>query len=1352
MDEPTHTCTRTHAYQQRSCDGTLHGLLPVGRTCALTVHAYILRSIYIYIDILVLLVRIPTFFLGADPNRPLHEWARTDSFDKGVSRRRSRNSRVGGALLNTRRSGQQPPRRQSWILSAGDTHQEEEEALEALHREEAGDASGPATPQRRRSSAAFKTPEGPQTRRGSNVMKFDNEKIQHEMRAIFDDVDIDQDGAIGIEEFVKLIHNWNSAGDIEEEYSEEFVKEIFQEIDLDGNGELDFGEFTLAFESLIERSMHGDNSVSLTSPSHLTGIDAAHFKAATARVAALEHDLVKQKLQHLAEKRELKELTESTTDQLDESLIEMADQEKHFHTQERKLELQVQHATDQIEALTSQLEGIQDELGKSEADRTGGSKLHRHETMELEEQLIEMTVGRDELLEENLVFSGEVERLNLVVNELQLEIEEVTAILQQVQNDRRSSPTATELEDALAELDSTRERLDEVQVENEALHAQLDAYELLARKAKMTERSLRDSLANLAERRRDSYPSKRISLTPPPILEEPPQREEIQGAAQDIPLSSMSLSSTPSTSSLSTDFDQFRQQSRTETAALTRQIAQLEEEVDKMKAKNAALETEKAGNITRGAQQKWQSASDAGKLAKANQMRAAALAERDAALQQVDSVKYDLAQLQTELDKSNEECTVVRNALSAAEADAALSAAAAARAVDQLALQTEGVGAADAARATVAKVQAELEQAIADLQEVQQAMSELEKSKASTLALLAAEQADRKLENEATQAKLRNAEDALAEAALVAAAAPEGQIDWGAELAAVKSELALLKGGSASSLARAETAAAAAAAAQAAATKAGTEKDAALSDLAEALLKATKESARAEAAAAAAAKAKAAATKASIEKDAALSELAAALLGKTKAEMRADEERQKSLEDRRLKSTPPTSPPSRAPPGGSRRRSFSTSSFNGDDAARAAELDRKLELKMAELSKVKAELKAEKARARRAARNVEREHDRMEAVRTAAAADRAYDHLKHIQDSLATSRSFDGLLTQATTILYPTGLTQAEVEARLRKTPGTAVRMLGVGGNEYMVNTSDTSGFATSSSTEGGGSSISYQKDNNNTNTNTSATTNTRANSNNTNTNVNTNTNNDNNILEEKNQSDHDSEGNEDAGTRQSSNPHPWWLDAGPTTARAVRPRGAPPSPGGRGPAPAKSNTLGHTGRRTWNEDAQWFQDRNTPKSTPAVSTVGGGSVASEQSHPSEMSPQQAETPDLAEYDFVDATLDGKVNEGHGSSTLPNNGGGVVRGGDGGGARTRKPVPQITRLGGGPAVLGHAGVGGSGEDGDGDLSPSRGEQDQKPSNLQLQNTGRGRARKLPLPPASRNTLGLKLDLQESIML
>lgn len=1176
-------------------------------------------------------------------------------------------------------------------------------------------------------------------------MKFDDEKIQHEMRAIFDDVDIDQDGAIGIEEFVKLIHNWNSAGDIEEEYSEEFVKEIFQEIDLDGNGELDFDEFTLAFESLIERSMHGDNSVSLTSPSHLTGIDAAHFKAATARVAALEHDLVKQKLQHLAEKRELKELTEATTDQLDESLIEMADQEKHHHAQERKLELQVQHATDQIEALTSQLEGIQDELSKSEADRTGGSKLHRHETIELEEQLIEMTVGRDELLEENLVFSGEVERLHLVVNELQLEIEEVTAILQQVQNDRRSSPTATELEDALAELDSTRERLDEVQVENEALHAQLDAYELLARKAKMTERSLRDSLANLAERRRDSYPSKRVSLTPPPILEEPPQREEIEGAPQDIPLSSMSLSSTPSTSSLSTDFDQFRQQSRSETAALTRQIAHLEEELDKMKAKNAALETEKAGNITRGAQQKWQSASDAGKLAKANQMRAAALAERDAALQQVDSVKYDLAQLQIELDASNEECTVVRNALSAAEADAALSAAAAARAVDQLALQTEGVGAADAARATVAKVQAELEQAIADLQEVQQAMSELEKSKALTLALLAAERADRKLENEATQAKLRDAEDALAEAALVAAAAPEGQIDWGAELAAVKSELALLKGGSASSLARAETAAAAAAAAQAAATKAGTEKDAALSDLAEALLKATKESARAEAAAAAAAAAKAAATKASIEKDAALSELAAALLGKTKAEMRADEERQKLLEDRQLKSTPPTSPPSRAPPGGSRRRSFSTSSFNGDDAARAAELDRKLELKMAELSKVKAELKAEKARARRAARNVEREHDRMEAARTAAAADRAYDHLKHIQDSLATSRSFDGLLTQATTILYPTGLTQAEVEARLRKTPGTAVRMLGVGGNEYMVNTSDTSGFATSSSTEGGGSSRSNQRDNNNTNnntnTNTSATTNTRAN-------TNTNTNNDNNILEEKNQSDHDSEGNEEAGTRQSSKPHPWWLDAGPTTARAVRPRGAPPLPGGRGPAPAESSTLGHTGRRTWNEDAQWFQDRNTPKSTPAASTVGGGSLASEQSHPSEITPQQAETSDLAEYDFVDATLDGKVNEGHGSSTLLNNGGG-----DGGGARTRKPVPQITRLGGGPAVLGRAGVGGSGEDGDGDdLSPSRGEQDQKPSNLQLQNTGRGRARKLPLPPASRNTLGLKLDLQESIML
>lgn len=1255
---------------------------------------------------------------GADPNAPLHEFKRTDSFNKGVSRRRTRNSRASGDLRMTRRSlrgnrQNRKGRRRSWILDQeADGHIDEARAIEELRQAEEA-KEHPDTPApwnastsktgaphgraRRESSERFElippgaaygsrasrnsgrtsvdlTTGNTLQRSASFKKKFDQDKIKKEMKAIFDEVDLDQDGAIGIDEFVKLIQNWNTASKLEEDYSVDFVKEIFQEIDLDGNGELDFDEFALAFETLVERSMHGDNSISLTAPTHLKGIEAAQFKAATARVSALEQDLVKQKLQHLAETRELKDLAESTTDQLDESLTEMADQEKHFHTQERKLEHSLQQSADQVEVLTQQLEAVTKKLSRSEADRTGGSKLHRLESLELEEQLVEVIQSRDELLEENSVFEAEVDRLHQIVNELQLENDEASAILQQVQDDRRNSPSASQLGDALAELEESREKLDELQAENDSLHHQLDAYELLALKSKTLDHSLQTSMDNLAAKRKESYPSRHPSLGG--MLDDDDEegdddepREANLGVAKDIPFGVIAIDEQKATQSAATA----ALTSAAALAALQAKVTVLDGEMTKIKARNTELETLNSESKAKLAQQKWQSASDTGKLAKALKSRAAAFAERDTALQQVASAKHGLAQLQEALDKANADCTAARDALSAAEAEAAQSAAAAARAVEQLAMQTKGMGAADAARATVAKVQAELEQAIADLQAAQQARSAAEEGRESAVALLKSERTDRQLADEATKAKVKDAEDGLAEAAALAASANgshDTEAAWELEISKVRA------------------------------------------DLANALLKATQETAQCKAAEVNAAAAKKEAVAAGVETDKALSELAAALLAKTKAEMRADDEARKAQQQQQQqKTTPSRTLPS--PPTGtsSWRRSVSTSSFQGDDAARAAELQRKLELKIAELNKVKAQLKAEKTQARRAAHDLAREHEQIEAVRLAAVAERAAEHLRHIQGSIQTSRRFTGLLSEATTILHPTGLTQAEVEARLRQTPDTAVRML-QDGNEYTVNTSDTSGIAPSSSTEGGGSSNYHRAITANNNTNNSA-------------------------FKFNGAGD---DGGSSSGTPRAveANPHPWWLDAGPTTARTVRPRVAPPPLAGSATtssssiaaaaaaqtSPRTTRPPEHTGRRTWNENTQWFQDRNTPRSTPAVSSVGGDSVTSE---PSVMSPstQHETTNELSDYDFVDASL-------------ANNGGG---GGDGnavGAADGLRPahVP-VTRLGGGPAVLGRGqgqGQEQAAEQGGGEITPSRGEQDSKRSTRQL------------------NTLGLRLDLQESIML
>ena len=147
--------------------------------------------------------------------------------------------------------------------------------------------------------------------------RHDHNIIRRELQALFQEADDDSSGTIGIDEFIQLMKNWNESNNVEEGemQSEEFVRAIFDEIDINRDGELSFVEFAGAFEAIVERNGCIGSPGDLGS--HLSGIEAAEFRVALQRSADLEQDLVMQKLQHLAEIRERKEMSKVMSDQLE---------------------------------------------------------------------------------------------------------------------------------------------------------------------------------------------------------------------------------------------------------------------------------------------------------------------------------------------------------------------------------------------------------------------------------------------------------------------------------------------------------------------------------------------------------------------------------------------------------------------------------------------------------------------------------------------------------------------------------------------------------------------------------------------------------------------------------------------------------------------------------------------------------------------------------------------------------------------------------------------------------------------------------------------------------------------------
>jgi hypothetical protein len=251
----------------------------------------------------------------------------------------------------------------------------------------------------------------------------------------------------------------------------------------------------------------------------------------------------------------------------------------------------------------------------------------------------------------------------------------------------------------------------------------------------------------------------------------------------------------------------------------------------------------------------------------------------------------------------------------------------------------------------------------------------------------------------------------------------------------------------------------------------------------------------------------------------------------------------------------------------SRRRSTSTSSLAGSDAERADAVERKLEMKMAELAKMKAQLKAEKSSSRKSMRELTKEHQKAMADRIAAEKARADALVDSTRGALAQSQTMNTMLTQATTMLSSgkdTELTQDVLAAQMR----TRQALLGPTGPR----SADDGSSGRAPSTVSGAQELTARE-----------------------------------LFEKR------------TGTAASpvENPHPWWLEkkASGGSGPVRRPR-APPQQ--RGPdadvdsgtaeedndaniVPAKAP---HTGRRTWNEDMQVFQDRSTPISTPAASVA----------------------------------------------------------------------------------------------------------------------------------------------------
>lgn len=403
-----------------------------------------------------------------------------------------------GGISHSRGSSRRRRRRSSWLLDdapAGEAPEANAMAMAAAEavRQMTVEEDGPAmTSFHTQKSIDYATEHGdgveqPDVSPVRSPRKHDHNAILREMQYLFSEADVDGDGSIGIAEFVTLIQNWDGA------FSDQFARDIFDEIDLDGNGELDFEEFAEAFEKLIEMSTDGEIHLENVG-ANLTGIEAAEFKAAKHRALSLEQDLVKQKLQHQAEVRELKQLSASFEDQLDQSFAEFQEQLESKEAKEKALADRLNLTQSERDMEAEKVKQLERELLAEQAGKRSQAALLRQESTALDDQLSDAQRAQQELEEENSVFVTEVDRLNGLVNALREEGEAAMAILKEVQDEKEEAERRL-TEENESELEGLRREVEEYQSEADNLRAELAQFEDMSDEQK---RNLHDSMQSKA--------------------------------------------------------------------------------------------------------------------------------------------------------------------------------------------------------------------------------------------------------------------------------------------------------------------------------------------------------------------------------------------------------------------------------------------------------------------------------------------------------------------------------------------------------------------------------------------------------------------------------------------------------------------------------------------------------------------------------------------------------------------------------------------------------------------------------------------------------------------------------------
>lgn len=304
-----------------------------------------------------------------------------------------------------------------------------------------------------------------------NESGHNHEAILQEMQCLFADADLDGDGTIDAEEFVALIQNWDAT------LSDQYAAEVFVEIDLDGDGVLDFEEFAKAFEKLIEMSLTTGSAISLANVgADFTGIEAAEFNAAKKRAGDLEQDVVKLKLQHQAELRELKRVSESVEDQLDQSFADFQDRLASEEAKERAVADKLKLAQRERDMGVERVRELEQELEAAQAGKRVQAASMQRKSTALDDQLAGAVQAKEELEEENSMFASEVVRLNGVVDALKDECEVAMAILTEVQDERYELEKKLREEYAL-ENEAARREMEDCRAESDSLRSEVERLE-----------------------------------------------------------------------------------------------------------------------------------------------------------------------------------------------------------------------------------------------------------------------------------------------------------------------------------------------------------------------------------------------------------------------------------------------------------------------------------------------------------------------------------------------------------------------------------------------------------------------------------------------------------------------------------------------------------------------------------------------------------------------------------------------------------------------------------------------------------------------------------------------------------